>query len=302
MSYYNGYASEQLVDSYMDATVASSALSGMVLGMLFFSLVIGLIYIISYAKVFKKAGKPWWASIVPIYNNIVMLQIAKLPIWYIILLFIPIAQIYVIFKVNIEISKKFGKSTGFGVGMTLIPIIFIPLLAFSDNVYEGDENISTTVSNVQSDFENSDVVVSNQKIETSVNSIPVAPVNVEENSISNEVQLESHENGIVTEPVVNDESQINVIPTEMNNVQPEQVMAAPVDAAPVEMNAFNMSAPTEMNNVQPEQVMAAPVDVASVEITPVETNSNEGIKKCKNCGNDLPEIVSICPSCGTDNE
>ena len=36
----------------------------------------------------------------------------------------------------IEIAHKFGKSTGFGVGMVLLNVIFIPMLGFSDATYQ----------------------------------------------------------------------------------------------------------------------------------------------------------------------
>src|SRR5262249_21381522 len=39
--------------------------------------------------VFAKAGEPGWAAIVPIYNVVVLFRITGLPVWYIVLLFIP---------------------------------------------------------------------------------------------------------------------------------------------------------------------------------------------------------------------
>jgi hypothetical protein len=41
-------------------------------------------------KVFTKADKPGWAAIVPIYNVIVMLKIAGRPMWWLLLMFIPV--------------------------------------------------------------------------------------------------------------------------------------------------------------------------------------------------------------------
>lgn len=100
-----------------------------------FPLILGgllsLLAIVSLWKIFKKAGKPGWASIVPIYNIIVLLEITGLPLWYIVLFIIPFANIYVIFKVYIELAHKFGKSTGFGVATVFFSIICLPILAFS---------------------------------------------------------------------------------------------------------------------------------------------------------------------------
>lgn len=103
------------------------------------SLVISCVFllfiIISTWKLFKKAGKPGWASIVPIYNLVVLIQIAGLPLWYLVLMIIPIANIYALFKICIEIAHKFGKGTGFGVLSVLFPFICVPVLAFGKSTY-----------------------------------------------------------------------------------------------------------------------------------------------------------------------
>ena len=82
-----------------------------------------ILIIVSLWKIFKKAGKPGWASIVPIYNMIVLLEITELPLWYIVLFFIPFANIYALFKIYIELAHKFGKSTGFGVATVFFSIV-----------------------------------------------------------------------------------------------------------------------------------------------------------------------------------
>ncbi|AFC23083.1 DUF5684 domain-containing protein [Saprospira grandis] len=82
-------------------------------------------------KIFEKAGKPGWAAIVPIYNIIVALEIAEKPLWWIILPIIPI------FVVPIEIAKRFGKGTGFAMGMIFLPFVFLPLLGFGEANYQG---------------------------------------------------------------------------------------------------------------------------------------------------------------------
>ena len=38
-------------------------------------------------KMFAKAGRPGWASLIPIYNTYVILRIAENPGWWLILLF-----------------------------------------------------------------------------------------------------------------------------------------------------------------------------------------------------------------------
>lgn len=111
------------------------------------SLAVTIFMIVSMWKLFKKAGKEGWASIIPIYNTIVMIQIAELPLWYIALLLVPLVNIYAVFKIFIEMAKKFGKSTGFGVAMVFFSIICIPILAFSkDVVYKGSNNAANAAA------------------------------------------------------------------------------------------------------------------------------------------------------------
>jgi len=97
--------------------------------------VLMVFFIATMWRVFEKAGKPGWACIVPIYNALVMLDIAGKSRWWILWYLIPIANIVVAFIVHIEIAHRFGKGTGFGVGLALLGFIFYPILAFGDARY-----------------------------------------------------------------------------------------------------------------------------------------------------------------------
>jgi hypothetical protein len=99
-----------------------------------------LIIFISIAglwKVFTKAGKPGWAAIIPIYNLIVLLEIVGKPLWWFLLIIFPCTSfIFLIWTYNL-LSKSFGKSEGFTVGLVLLNPIFICILGFGDAVYLG---------------------------------------------------------------------------------------------------------------------------------------------------------------------
>jgi uncharacterized membrane protein YoaK (UPF0700 family) len=83
-------------------------------------------------KVFEKAGKPGWAAIVPIYNLIVLLEIAGKPAWWVILLLIPFVNIVVAIIMVLAIAKNFGKGAGFAIGLLLLGPIFYAILAWGD--------------------------------------------------------------------------------------------------------------------------------------------------------------------------
>jgi len=88
--------------------------------------------------VFKKAGRPGWAAIVPIYNEWVLLEMGGQPGWWALVAFIPfvgiVAVVFVIMAL-VEIAKRFGKSPWFALLLILLPIIGWPILAFDKSTY-----------------------------------------------------------------------------------------------------------------------------------------------------------------------
>jgi hypothetical protein len=101
------------------------------------ALVVGVLVLVSTWKVFSKAGEPGWASFVPIYNTVVLLKIAGKPIWWLALFLVPVANVIAMVLAAVGIAQRFGKGAGFGLGLLLVPFVFIPLLAFGDAEYQG---------------------------------------------------------------------------------------------------------------------------------------------------------------------
>jgi hypothetical protein len=111
---------------------AAGGAGGMIVGLLVAAIVIAGMW-----KVFTKAGKPGWAAIIPIYNLIVLLQIAGKPVWWILLLMVPVVNIVIAVMIWIGVAKAFGKGTGFAIGLLFLSPIFIPILGFGDAKYLG---------------------------------------------------------------------------------------------------------------------------------------------------------------------
>ncbi|HYU35551.1 MAG TPA: DUF5684 domain-containing protein [Thermoanaerobaculia bacterium] len=99
-------------------------------------IVIAVVSIAGMWKVFEKAGEPGWAAIIPIYNFIVLLKIAGRPAWWVLLMLIPVVNLIILFMISIEIARRFGKGTGFGIGLALLGFIFYPVLGFGDARYK----------------------------------------------------------------------------------------------------------------------------------------------------------------------
>ena len=102
-----------------------------------------LIAIVAMWRIFTKAGQPGWAVLIPFYNLYVYSQVVKRPGWWMLLYFasiIPVvgslAVLFVSIIDSLRLAKLFGKSSGFGVGIILLGVVFLPILAFGDADYD----------------------------------------------------------------------------------------------------------------------------------------------------------------------
>ena len=182
---------------------SASVFAGIGIAYVVIMLTISVLMIVSYWKIFVKAGKPGWAAIVPIYNFIVMSEIAEKPWWYVLLLCVPIANIYAMVVVYNGIVKKFGKGTGYTVGMIFLPIIFVPMLAFGKNNVISEDMSTSAVGDVQNNFNDVSSNNSNTGYQAPVFNEPSSSLNM-------------------------NTMQENVAPT-FDNVMPNQNDAAPVN-------------------------------------------------------------------------
>ena len=97
--------------------------------------VFGVIPIIAMWKIFEKADKPGWAVLIPIYREIVFVEIINKPMWWVVMLLIPgINIIWMIWTWNLLV-KKFGKTESFTVGVILLSFVFIPILGFGKSKF-----------------------------------------------------------------------------------------------------------------------------------------------------------------------
>jgi hypothetical protein len=108
-----------------------------------FSIVLAVL-IISQWKIYEKAGKPGWASIVPVYNQMVLAEIGgKKDVWGLLPLIPYIGIIWTIWLIN-RMAKSFGKDVGFTLGLIFLPLIFYPILAFGDSEYVGHPDVESS--------------------------------------------------------------------------------------------------------------------------------------------------------------
>ena len=104
-----------------------------------FFLVFLVVFVIVAAgmwKMFEKAGEPGWAALVPIYNLVVLVKIAGKEVWWVILMLLPCVNFVAAVLICIDIARKFGKDTLYGVGLAFLPFIFFPMLGFGAAQYD----------------------------------------------------------------------------------------------------------------------------------------------------------------------
>ena len=118
------------------STAAGTAMGlGLVLFILLFVLAFYVFYCFCTKRICEKCGvNPGILIWIPIANLIPLLQVAKMPVWMIILFFIPLVGIIIAVMMWVKVCQARGKS-GWLVLMLIIPIanlIFLPYLAFSE--------------------------------------------------------------------------------------------------------------------------------------------------------------------------
>ncbi len=141
------YLKSKVTDSDFSPTISTgyiilgSLASGV--AMLFLQIIV-LFYLItieSQWKIFKKAGRKGWESLIPIYNTVIFIKICQKPVWWFWLLLIPLVGIIFAVMIIHGLSKTFGKTEGFTVGLIFLPFIFYPKLGLSRLEYQKIDQI-----------------------------------------------------------------------------------------------------------------------------------------------------------------
>lgn len=117
----------------MDSTSTSSV--SVIFGII--ALAVCVFLLVCEWKLFKKAGKPGWACIVPFYNLYVLFDIIYGKGVKFLLLLVPILNVIISVAVSIRTSQVYGKGTGLGVLNLFFPFVVLPILAFGDAEYKG---------------------------------------------------------------------------------------------------------------------------------------------------------------------
>jgi hypothetical protein len=96
-----------------------------------------LIAAFAFVGIFRKADEPVWQAFIPIWSTIVLIKISGRPLWWIILLLIPVVNLVVLVFILHGLSTSFGHGAGFTVGLYFLSVIFMYILGYDSKPYQG---------------------------------------------------------------------------------------------------------------------------------------------------------------------
>lgn len=137
------YGTDNYFDSMGDAPM-DSALSSLTEGsMTVFAvitviiMIVMILQIVAKWKIFSKAGEHGWAALIPFYNTYVLYKITWENGLFFLLSYVPGLNAIVAIMTNMKLAAVFGKGDGFAIGLSLLGVIFYPILGFDSSEYDG---------------------------------------------------------------------------------------------------------------------------------------------------------------------
>jgi len=137
------------MNNYFDYSNLLNILGGGIIILIVLLIVIIFLWGVAYWKMFKKAGRKGWESLIPIYSYWVLIEISGLNWWWFLLFAID-----VVFKIEIEgltfainmcgflasfncyynIARRFGRDKTTSIFAGIFPFIFVLIFAFSKDI------------------------------------------------------------------------------------------------------------------------------------------------------------------------
>lgn len=297
--------------------------SGVMFVMFFVIILLAIVSLVATIKVYKKLGLPGWGVIVPIYSQWILLKAVDLPGW---LSLLPVANGIAIIVANYRLAGKFGKGSGFGLGLVFLAPIFYMILGFGKASV-----VSETDGDVQFDLMASDPNESGEldlMTPDPISNIPSEPEEIKGFDLEEKPGLEEQ---ITAEPVkvevMDSTPEVLDIPVSDNTDNifgSEEVSSspAPVNEPSYDDNIFDMPAlkTQAVDEKKPEEIFNSPqfentisIDKISnpempsgeVELPRVSSDdiaeeimSNSNSKVCPNCGYANGASMKACVKCG----
>lgn len=295
------------------------------------SLVISILLIVSSWKLFNDAGELGWKSIVPIYNLVTWLRIAKLPLWLLAFLGLPVISIainsiilliisytilmaiYIYFI--LKIAKIFNQKDEYIVGLIMLPYIFFPIMAFLPN--KNTNQVTQESNSIPSPIINPTIPVVN--MESTVTIQPSVVISQPTIEVESPIEI----NPVMEQPIINEPeeelSAVSSLPTEVldssqaikkvEEFLPESITEPSpaiieqeqplINIEPTKVDSPSIIQTETLNPIEavPEQPIINVEEKTQEAIQPVEA-SPKLIKFCAKCGSQIIDNTSYCINCG----
>ena len=90
------------------------------------------IFLISLSTILERLRRKSWVAFIPIYRFVVLFKALKINPWCVILMLTPGVNLIMRVVFYVVLVKKFNRGYFFVALLTILPIIFLPVLAFGD--------------------------------------------------------------------------------------------------------------------------------------------------------------------------
>ena len=293
-------------------TGLETILGGMLLVIYLVVMINTILSIIAMWKIYTKAGKPGWASIIPIYNIVVLFEIVGLEWWHVLIaIFVPFAFLVYLIVINVKLAKVFGQGTGMILLLIFIPIIGQLVLAFGKSTYNGQVNYSmnqTNMNNNSTNVNNNDYyynaeldhMTQGQINEMVRNNMQQGQNTINNQQFNNQVNTMNsnnwNQNNINTQnnATLNNQGNIN----QMNNPINQ---ANTMNNSNLNQNNINTQSNATLNNQGNINQMNNPINQANTMNNNIQqSNINQpSTKTCPTCGSTQALNAIECSVCGS---
>jgi hypothetical protein len=108
-----------------------------VVGTLLWIVALYALYVVPWCGVLARAGKRWWVGLVPVLNVLVLLRVIGRPLWWFVLLVVPLVGIAVWAIICLGVAESFGHGLPYTIGLVFLPFVFATLIWLGPGVYTG---------------------------------------------------------------------------------------------------------------------------------------------------------------------
>ena len=309
---------EQIMSGNFDFSYLYPWVELMVKILIIYSIIYGVILIISLFKLFIKEGYKGWYAFIPLYNMYIYFKIAQLPFIY---FFVPFINIFMLILIPYNLCKIYGVKDFLCYLALLFPFIFIPYIAFSKlenktkvievsyDFLKTKKDIDDLENSLKIDTDDNTVVNDNQRTERNTsNDVDVMEENkdqidvirydrdddayVEDEESVESISKETHEN------ILKDEEELIDIEDEENVLSYGEIDKLDKE---IEQNSnVDIKMQQDIKDFEKDGPSVNAIAFGGKDEKENLAQAKKEEHKCPRCGSDLVGATDRCPGCGLE--